>query len=58
MPISAVSSWYDWERLDAGLVAAVSSMDDLHAKVNGRPPAACAATRASLQTEASAASLT
>ncbi|MFC4038617.1 CocE/NonD family hydrolase [Dactylosporangium siamense] len=54
VPISAVSSWYDWERLNAGLVAAVSSMDDLHLKVTGRPPAACAATRTTLQTAGAA----
>ncbi len=39
VPISAVSSWYDWERLDAGLVAAVSSMQMTISRNAGRTQA-------------------
>jgi X-Pro dipeptidyl-peptidase len=55
VPISAVSSWYDWERLDAALVAQVSTMTALHDKVTARPPAVCAPARNLLQAESSSA---
>lgn len=36
VPIGGVSSWYDWDRYNAGVVAKVSHLPDLYDKVNSR----------------------
>ncbi|NUR06752.1 MAG: Xaa-Pro dipeptidyl-peptidase [Nocardioidaceae bacterium] len=48
VPISAVTSWYDYERLNGAVRSNVSSTVGLHDTYTSRPPASCSATRASL----------
>ncbi|MEV6492276.1 Xaa-Pro dipeptidyl-peptidase [Actinoplanes sp. NPDC051633] len=47
VPISAISSWYDYQRYN-GVLRAPDYPEFLHQVVNGRPEAACAATVARL----------
>ncbi|MBB5868911.1 X-Pro dipeptidyl-peptidase [Allocatelliglobosispora scoriae] len=44
VPISAVTSWYDYERLNGAEVSGVSSMSSLHSLVTARPAGTCTAT--------------
>ena len=50
VPISAISSWYDYERYN-GVLRIPGYPTYLHQAVNGRPAEACAATRAELAGE-------
>ena len=43
VPISAISSWYDYQRFD-GVLRSADYPEFLHQVVNGRPQEACAAT--------------
>jgi X-Pro dipeptidyl-peptidase len=49
VPISAISSWYDYQRYN-GVLRVPDYPEYLHRVVNGRPAAACAATLARLDT--------
>lgn len=43
VPISAISSWYDYERINGSVNPKVSSMSSLHSLVNARPSGTCTA---------------
>jgi X-Pro dipeptidyl-peptidase len=49
VPISAISSWYDYQRYN-GILRDPDYPEYLHGYVNGRPPAACADVLAKLDT--------
>ena len=43
VPISAISSWYDYNRVNGMVNPKVSSVPSLHTTVNGRPSGTCTA---------------
>jgi X-Pro dipeptidyl-peptidase len=54
VPISAISSWYDYERVNGSVNPKVSSMSSLHSVVNGRPSGTCTAVSSALSSGAEA----
>jgi X-Pro dipeptidyl-peptidase len=54
VPISAISSWYDYNRVNGLVIPRVSSVPSLHNTVNGRPSGTCSAVYSSLSSGAEA----
>jgi X-Pro dipeptidyl-peptidase len=48
VPISAISSWYDYNRVNGMVNPKVSSVPSLHTTVNGRPSGTCTAVSSAL----------
>jgi X-Pro dipeptidyl-peptidase len=48
VPISAISSWYDYERVNGSVNPKVSSMSSLHSLVNARPSGTCTSVSSGL----------
>lgn len=48
VPVSAISSWYDYERVNGSVNPKVSSMSSLHSLVNARPSGTCGAVSSAL----------
>ncbi|GIH02517.1 X-Pro dipeptidyl-peptidase [Rhizocola hellebori] len=52
VPISAISSWYDYNRVNGMVNPKVSSVPSLHSTVNGRPSGTCTAVSSALSSGA------
>ncbi|GIG58937.1 X-Pro dipeptidyl-peptidase [Longispora fulva] len=55
VPISAISSWYDYERINGAVNPRTSSMTGLHGLVTSRPSGTCAAVTNALSSGSDAA---
>ncbi|MEV0460555.1 Xaa-Pro dipeptidyl-peptidase [Catellatospora methionotrophica] len=52
VPIAAISSWYDYNRVNGMVNPKVSSVPSLHTTVNGRPSGTCSAVASALSSGA------
>ncbi|MEV6523244.1 Xaa-Pro dipeptidyl-peptidase [Longispora sp. NPDC051575] len=50
VPVAAISSWYDYNRVNGAVNPRVSSVPSLHSLVNGRPAGTCTAVANALST--------